>query len=115
VLSDHKLLRIADQVVRQRLAGDEFYLSVITHFQILWGYIFAGLSTEKYEKLLEVAEIKISPLTKVDAEEAAKMKPKRKDLLDALIAASAKGYGADVWTSDADFLKFLPRASIKLV
>jgi predicted nucleic acid-binding protein len=115
VLSDRKLLKVADQIVRQRLAGDEFYLSVITHFQLLWGYFSAGLSADKYERLLEVAEITISPLTKLDAEEAARMKPNKNDLLDALIAASVKRYDANIWTSDADFLKFLPKANVKLV
>jgi predicted nucleic acid-binding protein len=59
--------------------------------------------------------MEISPLTKVDAEEAARMKPKKDDLLDALISASVKRHGASIWTSDADFLKFLPKASVRLV
>ncbi len=115
VLSDLKLPKVSDQIVKQRLAGDEFYLSVITHFQVLWGYFSAGLSSGRYERLLEVTEIGISPLTKLDAEEAARMKPKNSDLLDALIAASVKRSNASIWTSDRDFLKFLPKASVKLV
>ncbi len=115
VLSDRKLLKVADQIVKQRLAGDEFCLSAITHFQLLWGYFSANLSAEKYERLLEVAEIMISPLTKLDAEMAARMKPKKNDLLDALIAASVKRLDANIWTGDSDFLKFLPKANVRLV
>ncbi len=115
VLSDLKLPKVSDQIVNQRLAGDEFYLSVITHFQVLWGYFSAGLSSVRYERLLEVTEMGISPLTRLDAEEAARMKPKNSDLLDALIAASVKRSNASIWTSDRDFLKFLPKASVKLV
>lgn len=115
VLSDLRLPRIAEQIVKQRLAGDVFYLSVITHFQVLWGYLASRMPTRRYERLLEIAEVVISPLTKADAEEAARMRPNKNDLLDALIAASAKRHGASVWTSDRDFLKFLPRASVRLL
>jgi predicted nucleic acid-binding protein len=81
----------------------------------LWGYSRAGLSPRTYEKLLEVAEVKISPLTVLNTEEAAKMKPKSGDLLDALTAASVKRLDATVWTSDRDFLRFLPEANVKIV
>ena len=50
-------------------------------------------------------------MTKLDSEEAARMKPK-KDLTDALIAAMVKRHEAYVWTKDADFLKFLPKDSV---
>jgi predicted nucleic acid-binding protein len=97
------------------MAGDEFYISVITHFQVLWGYHFAGLSSEKYERLLEVGEIEVSPLTRLDVEAAAEMKPKRSDLLDALIAASVKRHDASIWTRDRDFLNLLPQTRVKLI
>ena len=115
ILSDARLPAVSDEIVKHRLAGDEFYLSVITHFQVLWGYLAAGLSTDRYERLLEVAEIGIAPLTRLDVETAAGLKPSKRDMLDALIAATAKRYDAHVWTSDRDFLKFLPRTQTKLV
>ena len=115
VLSERTLSKVGDELVRRRLAGDEFYLSVVTHFQLMWGYLSAGLPSQRYERLLEVIEIAISPVTKLDVEEAARMKPQRSDLLDALIAASVKRHDASVWTSDRDFLKFLPKGRVKLV
>jgi predicted nucleic acid-binding protein len=115
VLSDLKLSEVSDQIVKQRLAGDEFYLSVITHFQVLWGYYSAGLSSEKYERLLEVTEIGVSPLSRLDVEVAAGMKPRKSDLLDALIAASVKRHDASIWTSDRDFLDLLPRTRVRLI
>jgi predicted nucleic acid-binding protein len=115
VLSDLKLSDVGAEIVKRRLAGDEFYLSVITHFQVMWGYRSAGLSSEKYERLLEVGEIEISALTKTDVEAAAEMKPKKSDLLDALIAASVQRYDASIWTGDRDFLSLLPKDRVRLV
>ena len=115
VLSDLKLPEITNEIVTRRLAGDEFYLSVITHFQILWGYFLSGLSPARYTRLLEVAEIGISPLTRPDAEEVARMTARKSDLLDALIAASVSRSDASIWTSDRDFLKFIPKSRVRLV
>jgi predicted nucleic acid-binding protein len=115
VLSDLKLSDVGAEIVKRRLAGDEFYLSVITHFQVLWGYRSAGLSSEKYERLLEVGEIEISALTRTDVEAAAEMKPKKSDLLDALIAASVQRYDASIWTGNRDFLSLLPKNRVRLV
>jgi predicted nucleic acid-binding protein len=115
VLSDLRLSEAGSEIVKQRLAGDEFYLSVITHFQLMWGYRSAGLSSEKYERLLEVGEIEVSPLTRVDVEAAAEMKPKKSDLLDALIAASVQRHDASIWTRDRDFLNLLPRTRVRLI
>src|SRR5712691_403860 len=114
VLSELKLPEISDQIVSRRLAGDEFYLSVITHFQILWGYFLSGLSPARYARLLELADIGISALTRLDAEEAARMTPRKSDLLDALIAASVKRSDASIWTSDRDFLNFIPKSRVRL-
>jgi predicted nucleic acid-binding protein len=114
-LSDLRLSEVGSEIVKQRIAGDEFYLSVITHFQIMWGYRSAGLSFEKYERLLEVGEIEISPLTRMDVETAAEMKPKKSDLLDALIAASVQRHEANIWTKDRDFLNLLPRTRVRLI
>lgn len=115
VLSDLKLSDVGSEIVKRRQAGDEFYLSVITHFQVMWGYRSAGLSSEKYERLLEVGEIEISALTRTDVEAAAEMKPKKSDLLDALIAASVQRYDASIWTGDRDFLSLLPKNRVRLV
>jgi predicted nucleic acid-binding protein len=115
VLSELKLLQLGDQIVKLHVAGDEFYLSVITHFQVLWGYFSAGLSTERYERLLEVGEIGIAPLTKLDVEVAAGLKPSKRNLLGALISATFKRYDGSIWTSDKDFMKFLPKTRTKLI
>ncbi|HEV2390081.1 MAG TPA: PIN domain-containing protein [Nitrososphaerales archaeon] len=115
MLSDLKLSDVGSEIVKRRQAGDEFYLSVITHFQVMWGYRSAGLSSEKYERLLEVGEIEISALTRTDVEAAAEMKPKKSDLLDALIAASVQRYDASIWTGDRDFLSLLPKNRVRLV
>jgi predicted nucleic acid-binding protein len=115
VLSDLKLPDVGSEIVKRRLAGDEFHLSVITHFQVMWGYRSAGLSSEKYERLLEVGEIEISALTRTDVEAAAEMKPKKSDLLDAIIAASVQRYDASIWTADRGFLSLLPKNRVRLV
>lgn len=115
MLSDLKLSDVGAEIVKRRLAGDEFYLSVVTHFQVMWGYRSAGLPSEKYERLLEVGEIEISTLTRADVEAAAEMKPKKSDLLDALIAASVQRYDASIWTGDKDFLSLLPKSRVRLV
>jgi len=115
VLSDLRLSEVGSEIVKRRLAGDEFYLSVITHFQVVWGYRSAGLSSEKYERLLEVGEIEVSPLTRVDVEAAAEMKPKKSDLLYALIAASVQRHDASIWTRDRDFLNLLPKTRVRLI
>src|SRR5207245_10871760 len=105
VLSDFKLPEVADEIVKRRLGGDEFYLSAITHFQVLWGYSSAGLSAEKYERLLEVTEMGIAPVNRLDSEEAARMKPQRGDLLDRLIAAWVQRMDANIWTPDNESIK----------
>ncbi len=115
LLSDLTLPEISERIVAERLAGTEFLLSVMTHFQVLWGYSSAGLSPAKYERFLDAAEIEMSALTRADVEEAARMKPMKSDLLDALIAASVKRYDATIWTGDRDFLKFLPKSRVKIV
>lgn len=95
--------------------GQQLYVSAISHFQILWGYLAAKMSSANYDRFLDIAGVEVAPLIKADAEEAAKMKPTRADLLDALIASSAKRYGATVWTGDKDFLKFLPKSRVRVM
>ena len=89
-MSDRKLAEVGDELAKRHLASDEFYLSVIPHFQILWGYLSARLSPARYERLLEVAEMRISPQTKLDAEEAAAMKPNKNSHLRQYPPASAR-------------------------
>lgn len=115
LLSDARLSGVAKKIAEQNLLGDEFYLSVITHFQLMWGYSIARRSPEKYGAFLRRARVEIAPLTKADAEEAAQMKPSKADLLDALIAACVKRYDAAVWTADRDFIKFLSKEKVRLL
>jgi len=51
---------------------------VLTHFQILWGYALANRSSEKYDGFVKSIGIEVVPLTKMDSEEASRMKPSKK-------------------------------------
>lgn len=97
------------------LSGDQLLVSVLTHFQILWGYKTAGLATTRYDGFLAKLGVDIASLIEEDALLAARKKPNREDLVDALIAATATRYEAVIWTKDEDFLKFLPRERVTLV
>jgi len=114
LLSDVKLRELSEEIVQGR-SSFEFCISVLTHFQILWGYTLANRSEEKYDAFIKSIGIEVIPLTKSDSEEASRMKPSKKDLVDALIAATVERYEAVLWTKDSDFLKFLPRDSIRLI
>jgi len=115
LLSDIKLSKLSEEIVERRSSLDEFCVSALTHFQILWGYALAHRSSEKYFEFIKRIGIEVVPLTKLDSEEASRMKPSKKDLLDALIAATAKRYEATIWTKDSDFLKFLPKDNVRLL
>ena len=115
VLSDENREGTRAELLKASAAGSELYISSISHFQILRGYILAKMSAANYHEFLEMAGVGIAPIIKADAEEAAKMKPSKTDLLDALIASSAKRYGATVWTGDKDFLKFLPKSKVRVM
>ncbi len=82
---------------------------------LLDSYDKYGLASRSCERLLEVTEMGMSPITRLDAEEATRMKPGRGDLLEALIAAAVKRHDAIIWTGDRDFLKFRPKARMKPV
>ncbi len=114
VLSDDRRGRTSEELLKHYSVGGRFYISAITHFQILWGYVAAKMPSENYDWFLKSADLQVAPLIKADAEEAAKMKPASADLLDALIASCAKRYGATIWTSDKGFLKFLPKSKVRL-
>lgn len=90
-------------------------MSVLTHFQILWGYRTAGLVAARYEAFLNKFGIGVAPLVGEDARLAAQKKPSRKNLIDALISATVIRYGAVVWTRDTDFLRFLPKESVRVL
>ena len=115
VLSENSREATRAELLKASASGTELFISSISHFQILWGYTVARMSATNYENFLEVAGVGIAPIIKADAEEAAKMKPSKADLLDALIASTAKRYGAVVWTADKDFLKFLPKSKVRVV
>ena len=114
LLSDVKLRELSEEIVRGR-SSFEFCMSVLTHFQILWGYALANKSSEKYDEFIKMIGVDVVPLTKLDSEEASRMKPSKKDIVDALIAAIVKRYEAILWTKDSDFLKFLPKDNVRLV
>ncbi|MDA4123146.1 MAG: PIN domain-containing protein [Thaumarchaeota archaeon] len=115
LLSDAGLAGFAKEIAEGVETGSTFYLSAITHFQLQWGYSMAGMSKAKYETFLSATKVEVAPLTKTDSEQAASMKPVEADIPDALIAATAKRYDATIWTYDKDFLKFLPKARVRLL
>jgi len=106
---------LADTLAEQSLAGDTFLVSALTHFQILWGYSTAKLSSLRYETFLEKFGVEVAPLVEEDATLAARKRPSRTNTIDALIAATVSRYQAIIWTKDSDFLNFLPRNLVKVV
>jgi len=113
VLSDVSLLRLTEELLRRSLY-DEFYISALTHFEILLGYVTARRSSARYEDFLRSLKIEVVPLTKTDSEEASMM-PSKKDIADSLVAAAVNRHGAVLWTKDSDFLKFLSKDSVRLM
>lgn len=113
VLSDPGLDFIARELKRN--PEMEFSVSVITHFEILWGYELAHREPIKYEKFLRVTRADILPFLQTDAEVGAKWRPEPQDIRDALVAATAKRHDAIVWTRDSGFLKFLSREHVRLI
>jgi len=95
--------------------GDEFLVSALTHFEILWGYRKAGLATERYDAFLSKLEINVAPLLEEDAVFAANKKPGREKLVDALIAATVTRYDSLIWTRDTDYLRFLPKEKVIII
>ena len=90
-------------------------VSVLTHFQILWGYKMAGISPGRYEGFLTKLNVDVAPLVEDDAALAAQMRPSRNDLVDALISATVRRYDAHLWTRDRDFLKYLSEDKVRIV
>ena len=115
LLSDARLSEFGGEILDQIEAGSSFYVSSLTHFQLMWGYALAGMSPSSYQAFLRKTGTEVAPLTKADAELAAEMKPGRADLLDALIAATAKRYDATVWTLGRDFLRLMPETRVRVL
>lgn len=90
------------------------YISALAHFQIMWGYAAAGKDPGRCITFLVKTNVEVEPLTKLDAENAAKMGPSEGDLLDCLIASIARRYGAEICTANKGFLEFLPKDRIRL-
>ncbi|MGA3406691.1 MAG: PIN domain-containing protein [Candidatus Bathyarchaeia archaeon] len=97
------------------VCGDEFLVSALTHFEILWGYRKVGLATERYDAFLSKLEINVAPLLEEDAVLAANKKPGREKLVDALIAATVSRYDSLIWTRDTDYLQFLPKEKVIII
>ena len=114
LLSDAGLAEFGEQIALQVEEGSNFFVSSVTHFQLLWGYALAGMTPTGYEGFLEQTGTEVVPLTKLDAKEAAGLKPGASELLDALIAASVNRHDAELWTLDRDFLKLLPKARVHI-
>jgi len=115
VLSDEKLFTLTQDVVLHRSNGDQFFVSSITHFEILWGYMTAHQSPENYEEFLRAIPVEVVPRTGQGAEQAANLKPAVVQVLDALIASTVKKYNGRIWTFDRDFLRFLPKSSVRIL
>ena len=113
VLSDPNLDLVAKELKRDPKL--EFSISVITHFEILWGYALANREPIKYEKFLRATRAEIIPLFQTYAELSARWRPEPADIRDALIAAGVKRHGAIIWTRDPDFLKFLAKEQVRLI
>ena len=64
VLSDKLLPEISEHLTDRVIEGDTFYISVITHFEILWG--------------LNDLNIQVVPLLKSDVEMATGIKPQKR-------------------------------------
>lgn len=113
VLSDPGLNSMTQEL--ERNPEFEFSISVITHFEILWGYALACRDPTKYEKFLDTTKVDILPLSRTDAELSAKWCPTPDAIRDAFIAATVKRYNAILWTRDSDFLGFPIKDQVKLI
>ena len=58
--------------------------------------------------------MEVLPITKLDAEEAGRMKPEKAHLFDAMIAANVKRHDGIIWTRNRDFLNFLPKTKVRI-
>ena len=95
--------------------GDEFLISVLTHFEVLWGYRMANLDSARYYGFLERLHIEVASLLEEDARLAADRKPGKGKLVDALVAATVTRYDSNIWTKDHDFDQFLPEEKVTIL
>jgi len=112
VLSDKSLTKLAQTLAEQASLGDEFLISVLTHFELLWGYRMANLGSAHYDDFLKRLHIEIASLLEEDAQLAADKKPGKGKLVDALVAATVTRYDSIIWTKDHDFDQFLPKEKV---
>jgi predicted nucleic acid-binding protein len=73
VLSEANLSKLSELVLNRYVKGDQFFISSISHFQIVWGYSAADESASRYREFLKGFRIEVTPMTKSDAEVAAYM------------------------------------------
>lgn len=115
ILSNRSLNELATKLSERVSSGDQLLISVLTHFEVLWGYRTAKLSSSNYDNFLDKLHVEVAPLLDEDAVLAAVKKPKKGMLVDALIAATVTRYDAILWTKDRDFGQFLPDEKITLL
>jgi predicted nucleic acid-binding protein len=115
VLSHKSLGELANKLADHASQGDELLISVLTHFEVLWGYRKANLVSSHYEEFLEKLRVDVAPLLEEDAAFAAGKKPGKEKLVDALIAATVTRYDAFLWTKDRDFNQFLPEEKVTIL
>jgi predicted nucleic acid-binding protein len=60
VLSHSSLSQLSAKLVDRVVSGDEFLVSTLTHFEILWGHRKAALATERYEAFLSKLDIGVA-------------------------------------------------------
>ncbi len=75
----------------------------------------AKLSSARYQAFLEKFGVEVAPFVEEDAILAARKRPHRSSIIDALIAATVSRYEAIIWTKDSDFLHYLPRNLVKII
>ena len=115
VLNDKCLSELAKDLAEQVFLGDEFLISVLTDFEVLWGYRMANLDSSNYDDFLEKLHVEVASLVEEDAQLAAGKRPGKGKLVDALIAATVTRYDAIIWTKDHDFEQFLPEDKVTIL
>lgn len=115
VLSQKSLSELAENLAERVVQGDRFLISVLTHFEVLWGYRKANLASSHYDDFLMKLDVDVVPLLEEDALLAADKKPGKNKLVNALVAATVTRYDAFVWTRDHDLSQFLPEEKITIL
>lgn len=113
VLSE-KALPVGELIELSR-TGQQLSISVISHFEVLWGYALAGMDHRNYGNFLAEFKVEVIPLVKTDAESAARASPSKRLVMDALVASSVSRLDGMILTRDEDFLKFVPKDRVRLI